>query len=150
MPRQVIQNLLSIHVSSSLETAWPETLFLHTLSQVNVQQSAYHISADWLTDVHQIMMILHQTVDVTSDDQHQEKNGDLFWNRWVNVLLKFLKRSVVPTWPRDLLIKLHVRLGSPEYQCSSILKYEKWFNKVNEYAIWTFEYKIYDAWNEEI
>ena len=49
------------------------------------QCSAYHNAAasavGRLTDVHQIMMIPHQTVAVTSDDQHQEKNGDLFWNR---------------------------------------------------------------------
>ena len=52
------------------------------------QCSAYHNAAastvGRLTDVHQIMMILpslsHQMVNETSDDQHQEKNGDLFWN----------------------------------------------------------------------
>jgi len=35
------------------------------------------------------------------ENQHQEKNGALFWNRWVNVSEKCLNLSVVPTCPRD-------------------------------------------------
>ena len=37
--------------------------------------------------------------------QHQEKNGAFFWNRWVNVLLKFLNFSEVPMWPLDLKLQ---------------------------------------------
>ena len=37
--------------------------------------------------------------------QHHEKKGALLWNLWVKVSLKFLKRSVVPTWPLDLKTK---------------------------------------------
>ena len=34
-------------------------------------------------------------------NQHQEKNGALFWKRWVNVSLKWRNLSVVPTRPLD-------------------------------------------------
>ena len=37
---------------------------------------------------------------------YQEKNGALLWNLWVKVSLKFLKRSVVPTRPLDLKIRM--------------------------------------------